>query len=109
MAPAEQFIITDTQPRDVFRDNNPVAPNRTYWIVRQREGNRVMLDSYDINNNSDTGYAVSKTLEALNNGYTFYRRNSVDPLNGGRKRKRRSLKGRRTKRRKSIKKRSRKY
>lgn len=97
MAPAQEFNIYDTQPKDVFRDNNPQS-NRIYWIVRTREGERVMLDSYDPDSNMDTGFAVSKTLEALNNGYTFYRRNSVDPLNGGRKRKRRSLKSRRTKR-----------
>ena len=107
MAPAQEFIITDTQPRDVFRDNNPVAPHRTYWIVRQRDeglhGDRVLLDSYDPDTNRDTGFVVLKTLEALNNGYTFYRRNSVDPINGGRKR--RSLKGRRTKRSKRSKRR----
>jgi hypothetical protein len=106
MAPGSIFNISDTQPRDVFRDNYPVAPNRTYWIVRTREGNRVMLDSYDPNNNSDTGYAVSKTLDDLNNFYTYVRRNPVDPINGGRRR--RSLKirkSRRTKRRKSIRRR----
>ena len=62
-----------------------------------------MLDSYDPDTNRDTGFVVLKTLEALNNGYTFYRRNSVDPINGGRKR--RSLKGRRTKRSKRSKRR----
>jgi hypothetical protein len=109
MAPDPHFNVLDPQPRDVFIDNNPVAQNRTYWIVRTREGDRVMLDSYDPNNNSDTGYAVSKTLNDLNNYYTYLRRNPVDPLGGGRKRKRRSLKSRKSKRRKSIKKRSRKY
>ena len=105
MAPAQEFNIVNTQPRDVFRDNSPQS-GRIYWIVRTRESNRVMLDSYDPDSNMDTGYAVSKTLEALNTGYTFYRRNLVDPLNGGRKMKRRSRrvrrskKSRRTKRRK---------
>jgi hypothetical protein len=62
-----------------------------------REGAHVMLDSYDLNNNSETGYVVTKTLDALNNNYTYIRRN---PPNGGRKRKRRS------KRRKSIRRRT---
>jgi hypothetical protein len=31
MAAFEDFNIYDTQVRDIFRDNNPVAPNRTYW------------------------------------------------------------------------------
>ena len=109
MAATEDFNINNTRPRDVFRDNNPVAPDRTYWIVRIREGARVMLDSYDPNNNADTGYGVSKTLEALHNNYTYVYRN---PINGGRKRKRQSLKGkksRRSKKRVKISKRSRKY
>lgn len=99
MAPAQEFNIYDTQAGDIFRDNNPES-DRIYWIVRERQeglhGDRVILDSYDPDRNMDTDFTVLKTLEALNNGYTFYRRNSVDPLNGGRKRKRRSLKGRKS-------------
>lgn len=98
MAAFVDFNINDTQPRDVFRDNNAVYPDRTYWIVRTRENNRVMLDSYDPTNNRDTGWGTSKTLVDLDAGYTHVRLNPVDPINGGRKRKRRSLKGRKSRR-----------
>jgi hypothetical protein len=106
MAAVEDFHVIDTQVRDIFRANNPQG-NRIYWIITRRYAFDVCMCPYDVNDNMITGNFISISLEDLDADYTYVRRNPVDPLHGGKKR--RSLKNRRTKRRKSIKKRSRKY
>jgi hypothetical protein len=101
MAASEDFNVIDTQPGDIFRDNDPVEPDRTYWIIITRNYNpdNVFMRGYNLDTNMIIpDITFFATLDDLNDGYTYIRRNPVVPINGGKKRTRRSLKGRRTKR-----------
>lgn len=103
MAAAEDFNIYDTQVRDIFRINNP-QNNRVYWIVTSVYPGVVEIDNYDSETNTIlSNFPTLISLNNLNAGYTYIRRNPIDPIYGGRKRKRRSLKGRKSRRRKSRK------
>ena len=101
MAAAEDFVMTDTQARDVFRSNNPQG-NSTFWIVTRRLFDDVLLCPYDTENKEITGNFIIVSLEDLNSDYTYVRRNPA----GGRK-SRKSRKGRKSRRRKVKK--SRRY
>ena len=97
MAAAEDFNILDTQVRDIFKRNNP-QNNRVYWIVTERYPDAALIDSYKPDTNEILSeFPTLVGLNDLNVNYTYFRRNSVDPLYGGRKRKRRSRKSRRNK------------
>ena len=96
MAATEDFNVRDTRVRDIFRNNNPQIPEMTFWIVKERRPDEVILASYDPNNNVETGFTNSRTLDALNANYTYFRRN---PAGGRRRRsKRKSRKSRRVRR-----------
>ena len=99
MAGAEDFVITDTQARDIFRTNNPQG-NSTFWIVTKRYFDSVFLCPYDRENKEITGNFIIVSLDDLNRDYTYVPRNS----SGGRKSKksRKSRKSRRRKVKKSI-------
>lgn len=114
MAPLEDFNVADTQPGDIFRDNDPVEPDRTYWIIINRNYNpdNVFMRGYNlVTNKIIPDITFFATLDDLNDSYTYIRRKPIVPTNGGRKRKRRSLKNRKSKRLRTVKRvrRSRKY
>ena len=94
MAATEDFVITDTQARDVFRSNNPQG-NSTFWIVTRRNFDTVFLCPYDTENKEITGPFIIVSLDDLNRDYTYVRRNPA----GGRKSKK-SRKSRKSRRRK---------
>ncbi len=94
MAAAEDFVITDTKARDIFRTNNPQG-NSTFWIVTRRNFDTVLLCPYDTENNEITGNFIIVSLYDLNRDYTYVRRNPA----GGRK-TRKTKKSRKSRRRK---------
>jgi len=102
MAANEDFNILDTKPGDIFKDNDPVAPNRTYWIIINRNPDNVFMRGYNLDTNTIIpNITFFATLDDLNNDYTYVRQNPA----GGRKRR-----SKRVKRRKSRKsRRSRRY
>jgi hypothetical protein len=102
MAASEDFNVNDTRPGDIFRDNDPVDPTRTYWIIINRNHNpdNVFMRGYNLDTNTIIpDITFFATLDDLNDSYTYIRRNPA----GGRKIKRRTLKGKRVRRRKSRK------
>ena len=107
MAAYEDFNVQDTKPGDIFKDNNPVALDRTYWIIINRNPNNVFMRGYNLNTKmiipNITFYA---TLDDLNNDYTYIRRN---PAGGRRRRSRKSKRTRRSKKRVKRSRKSRRY
>ena len=91
MAAVEDFNITDTKARDIFRYNHPPEG---FWIVTRRYFDSVFMRGYDTNTNVMNNNVVVESLNDLNNHYTYIRRNPA----GGRKRQ--SVKSRKSKRRK---------
>lgn len=109
MAAYEDFNVQDTKPGDIFKDNNPVALDRTYWIIINRNPNNVFMRGYNLDTKmiipNITFYA---TLDDLNNDYTYIyiRRN---PAGGRRRRSRKSKRTRRSKKRVKRSRKSRRY
>ena len=97
MAAFEDFNVRDTRVRDIFRANNPQIPEMTFWIVKERRPDEVILTSYDPNDKVETGFTTLRTLTALNANYTYFPRSVVA---GGRKQRSKRVK-RRTKRRRT--------
>jgi hypothetical protein len=67
----EDFIITDTQERDIFKVNNPQG-NSTFWIVIKRYFDSVFMRGYDKNTNIMNDNFILVSLVDLNNDYTYF-------------------------------------